>query len=65
MGWHIVVMQNPPLSPQSCPFPCQSFMKFSQDFSILVMIDSLASGNALCNHNTLDIEGNSHHGHEF
>jgi hypothetical protein len=36
VGWHIVLMQNPPISPQSWLFPFNS-MQFSQDFNIAVL----------------------------
>jgi hypothetical protein len=34
IGWHVVLMQNPPISPQSWLFRFHS-MQFSQDFSIV------------------------------
>jgi len=40
-------MQNPPISSQSWPFPSQLFLHFSQDFSIIVLIGSLATGYPL------------------
>jgi len=36
IGWHFVLMQNPPISPQSWLFPFHS-MQFSQDFNIVVL----------------------------
>jgi hypothetical protein len=39
MGWHIVLMQNPPISSQSWrPFPSHLFPQFFQDFNIIVLI---------------------------
>jgi hypothetical protein len=61
----IVLMQNTPVSPQSWPFPSQTLMQFSQDFNKVVLIDSLATGNPLCHHKTLDIEENNQHGLEL
>lgn len=37
-------------------------MQFSQLFNIIVSSDSLATGNPICHHNTLDIEENIEHG---
>ena len=64
-GWCIVLMENPPISPKYWPFPSHFFMKFSWYVGIIVLIDSLASGNPLCHHITLDIEENNHHGLEL
>jgi hypothetical protein len=60
-GWHIVLKQNPPISPQSWPFPSHTFMQFNQDDNIIVLIGSLATGNPLCHHNSLDIKENKQH----
>jgi len=65
MGWHVVLTQNPPISPQYWPFPSHSFKQFSQDFNIIVLNGSLATGHPLCHHNTQDIKENSQHGLEL
>lgn len=65
MGWCVVLMQNPPVSSQSWPLPSHIFTQFSEDFNVIVLTDSLATGNPLCHHNTLDIEENNQHCHEL
>jgi hypothetical protein len=65
MGWCVVLMQNPPVSSQSWPFPSHIFTQFSEDFNVIVLTDSLATGNPLCHHNILDIEENNQHRHEL
>lgn len=60
MGWRIFLMQNPLISSQSWPFPSQLFLHFSQDFDLIVLIGSLATGYAL-----LDIKNNKQRGIEL
>jgi hypothetical protein len=42
-----------------------SLIQFCQDFSIIVLTDSLATGYPLCHHNNQDIKENSQHGLEL
>jgi hypothetical protein len=42
-----------------------SLIQFSQDFNIIVLTDSLATGYPLCQHNTQDVKENSQHGLEL
>jgi hypothetical protein len=39
--------------------------QFNQDINIMVLSDSLATGNPLCHHITLDIKENKQHGLEL
>jgi hypothetical protein len=50
MGGRVVLLQNPPIFPQSWTFPLHASAKCSQDFNIVVLIDSLATGNPPCHH---------------
>jgi hypothetical protein len=59
--WHVVLMQNLPISPQWWPFPSHLFTQCSHACNIIVLIDNLVTGNPLCHHNTLDIEENNQH----
>jgi hypothetical protein len=64
MGWRVVLMLNPPVSPQTWLYPSHSFKQFSQDFNTIVVTASLALGTR-CVIITLDIEEKSQHGLEI
>jgi hypothetical protein len=65
VGWRVVLLQNPTVSPSFWWFPTHAFVKFRQDFKVTLLIYRLAAGNLLCHYNTLDIEENNQHGLEL
>jgi len=65
VGWHVVLVQNPPISPQFQSFPSHTFMQFRQAFNIILLIYHLAAGYPLCYHSTLNIKENNQHGPEL
>jgi len=54
-------MLNPPVSPQTWPYPPHSFAQSSQDSNIIVVIDQSDPGNPLRHHIVLYIEEKSQH----
>jgi hypothetical protein len=65
VGWCVVLVQNPTVSPQFWSFPSHAFVQFHQDFKVILLIYRLAAGNPLCHYYILDIEENNQHGLEL
>jgi hypothetical protein len=56
VGWRIVLVQNPPVSPSFWSFHSHTFPQFGQDFSLMMLIYHLAAGYPLCCRNTVGIK---------
>jgi len=65
VGWRVVLVQNPPVSPSFQSFPSHTFTQFRQVFNVILQIYRLAAGYPLCQHSTLDIKENNQHGIEL